>query len=410
MNAPPYADALWIGGPLATLVPSADDPWGLLPDGAIAVSDGRIVWVGAAAGLPAGFTAAEVHDLGGRWLLPGLIDCHTHLVWAAPAAGDAAPDTDLTARLQATRAADAAALYAAAVVRLADLCTDGVTTVEIKSGHGLDADSERRLLEVARRLGREQPVNVRTTFLGAYAVPPEYEGRAGLWIAFLADELLPRLAADELVDAVDACCAASVFTPVQCETLFATAQALGLPVHVHAEQHAHSGGARVAARFAALSADDLTHADAADCAALAAAGTVAVLLPGAALRAGSVPVPPVAALRAHGVPIALASDFGPGPSPLRSPRLAAALGCRLWGLTAAEAIAGLTRHAARALGLGATHGTLAAGKVADFSLWRIAHPAELAHWLGGQPCAERVLAGRPVPPEADRCLSIPSTT
>lgn len=423
MSALPYAEALWLGGPIATLAPAGDDPWGLLPDGAIAVSDGRIVWVGAASELPGGFTAAEVHDLGGRWLLPGLIDCHTHLVWAGSRveeyerrlAGASYEDIaraggGILATVQATRAADAGALYAAAAARLADLCADGVTTVEIKSGYGLDVGTERRQLEVARRLGQEQPVNVYTSFLGAHVVPPEYSGRAGLWIAFLADELLPMLAADGLVDAVDAYCEPFAYTPSHCETLFAAARALGLPVRVHAEQRSRSGGARVAARFAARSADHLEYADESDIAALAAAGTVAVLLPGAFLMLGERQLPPLAALRRHGVPIALASDLNPGTSPLRSPRLAAALGCQLWGLTPAEAIAGLTRHAARALGLAATHGTLEPGKIADFSIWKVEHPAELAYWLGGQICTGRVLAGRPVAAEADRCLSIPSTT
>jgi len=415
MSAGPHADALWIGGHLATLAPDGDKPWGMVRDGAIAARAGRIVWLGAAADLPAGLTADVVYALGGRWLLPGLIDCHTHLVWAGSRVDEygqrlsgtsyedlARAGGGILSTVRATRAADADQLYAAADARLADLCADGVTTVEIKSGYGLDAATERRQLEVARRLGRERPVTVCTSYLGAHALPPEYAGRADSWIARMADELLPALAADRLVDAVDAYCEPIAYTPAQCARLFAAARALGLPVKLHAEQRTRSGGARLAARVRALSADHLEYASPSDVAALAAAGTVAVLLPGAFLALGERCAPPVAALRAHGVPIALASDLNPGSSPLRSTRLAAALACQLWRLTPVEAVAGLTRTAAQALGLAATHGTLEAGKVADFSLWNVDHPAELAYWLGGHPCAGTVRSGRPVPAEAAR--------
>jgi imidazolonepropionase len=373
---------------------------------ALAFRAGRIVWLGRQADLPADLAALPRHDLAGRLLTPAPIDCHTHLVHAGHRAREfelrlegasyaqiAHAGGGILSTVAATRAADEAALVAQALPRLDALLAEGVATIEIKSGYGLDQDTELRMLRAARRLAALRPVRVVTTFLGAHAVPPEYRGRAE---AYLTDICLPALRAaraEGLVDAVDGFCEGIAFTPAQLERLLAEAAALGLPVKLHAEQLSHSGGARLAARHRALSADHLEHATEADAAAMAAAGTVAVLLPGAFYTLRETVAPPVAAFRAQGVPMAVATDCNPGTSPLTSILLAMNMACTLFRLTPAEALAGITTHAARALGL-ADCGRLAPGLRADLCAWDVESPAELACRIGFNPLHLRLFEGR----------------
>jgi len=400
-------DALWINGRLATMV--AGTGYGAIEPGALAVEDGRIAWVGPMSDLPGptGGLARDLHDLEGRWVTPGLIDCHTHLVYG----GDRAQEFELrlegasyeeiaragggiVATVAATRAADEGTLYRAARRRLAPLLAEGVTTVEIKSGYGLDLETELKQLRVARRLGANLPVTVRTTFLGAHAVPPEFAGRSEDYIdAVIA--MLPAVRNSGLADAVDAFCEGIAFSPAQTARIFAAAKDLGLPVKLHADQLSDLGGAALAARFGALSADHLEYTGAAGVAALARAGTVAVLLPGAFYVLRETKLPPVAALRAAEVPVALASDGNPGSAPVSSLLLMLNMGCTLFRLTPAEALVGVTRNAARALGLQDTCGTLKRGKAADFAVWDIERPAELAYRFGFNPLAYVVRDGVP---------------
>ena len=390
---------------VATMTPGS--PYGEIPDGALGVRQGLVAWVGPDAELPAGAGAALELDAEGRLLTPGLVDCHTHLVHAGHRAGEfeqrllgasyeeiARAGGGIRATVAATRAADAAALLRESRPRLQALLADGVTTVEVKSGYGLDLDTERRQLEIARRLGELLPVTVRTTFLGAHAVPAEFEGRPDAYLDLVIDAVLPAVAAAGLADAVDAYCEPIAFTPAQVERLFAAAARLRLPVKLHADQRSDSGGAGLAARHRALSADHLEHLAAEGVRALAEAGTVAVLLPGAFLHLRETHAPPVAALRAAGVPMAVATDCNPGTSPLASLTTAMNLACTLFRLTPAEALAGATRHAARALGL-SDRGRLAVGLRADLALWNADHPAELAARLGPSSLATRFVAGRP---------------
>ena len=395
---------LWRRARLFTLAPG-DAPWGEIAEGALWVEGGVLRWVGRDADLPAGIGTAEEHDLGGAVVTPGLIDCHTHLVYA----GDRAREFEL--RLQgasyeeiaragggirstvaATRAASDEALFALARARLGALQAEGVTTVEVKSGYGLALEHEARCLRAARRLGRAGGATVRTTFLGAHALPPEYEGRADAYIDAVCG-WLPALHAEGLVDAVDAFCDRIGFTPAQTRRVFDAARALGLPVKLHAEQLSDQGGAALAAGFAALSCDHLEHLSADGVQALAGAGTVAVLLPGAFYFLRETKLPPVAALRAAGVPMAVATDHNPGSSPTLSPLLMLNMACTLFRLTPDEALRGMTAHAARALGLAASHGTLEAGKRADFVQWDIDHPNQLAYAFGGRNPCRRVVVG-----------------
>jgi len=398
-------DALWTNARLATLRGGRYAP---VAPGAIGASGGRIAWVGpvaALAGAPEKL-AREVHDLDGRWVTPGLVDCHTHLVYA----GDRAREFELrlqgatyeeiaragggiVSTVSATRDASEQSLFAASSRRLERLLAEGVTTVEIKSGYGLRTDAELKTLRVARRLGGAAPVTVRTTFLGAHAVPPELRGRADEYIALVCDEMLPAVAAGGLADAVDAFCEGIAFSPEQTSRVFERARALGLPVKLHADQLSDLGGAALAARFGALSADHLEYASEAGVRAMAGAGTVAVLLPGAFYFLRETKLPPVQALRDAGVPVAIATDCNPGSSPLTSILLTMNLGCTLFRLTPEEALAGVTCHAARALGLAGTHGTLEAGKVCDLAIWDVAEPAALAYAMGANPCAGVVQAG-----------------
>jgi imidazolonepropionase len=394
---------IWENARLATMV-AGGRPYGAIEDGAIAVAEGRIAWVGARRDLPR-FEGASVFDAEGCWITPGLVDCHTHLVFAGDRSGEfeqrlqgvsyeeiARQGGGIRASVAATRAAGEDALYAASLKRLQLLLAEGVTTVEIKSGYGLDVDSEIKMLRVARRLGADLPVTVRTSFLGAHALPPEFAGRQRDYVDLVAGPMLGQIAAAGLADAVDAFGERIAFTPEETATIFAAARARGLPVKLHADQLSDQGGAALAARFGALSADHLEYANADGIAAMAASGTVAVLLPAAFYFLRETKLPPIDLLRRHGVPIALATDCNPGSSPVLSPLMVLNMACTLFRLTPEEALAGMTRNAARALGL-ADRGTLAPGQVADFALWEVSRPAELAYWLGGHPLRSVVKAG-----------------
>ncbi|WP_373744881.1 imidazolonepropionase [Achromobacter insuavis] len=368
----------------------------------------HIEWVGPEADLPRGDEAAE-HDLGGAWVTPGLIDCHTHLVFGGDRSQEfeqrlqgvdyaviAAQGGGIASTVRATRAATEAQLYASARRRALHLLRDGVTTLEIKSGYGLDLPNERKMLRVARHLGQTLPLTVRATCLAAHALPPEFAGRADGYIDEVARRMLPVLAAEGLAGAADALCGHLAFSPAQAGRLFQAAAQLGLPVKLHAEQLSSLHGASLAARHGALSADHLEYLTEADVRAMAAAGTVAVLLPGAFYALRETQLPPIDLLRRHGVPIAISSDLNPGTSPALSLRLMLSMACTLFRLTPQEALAGATVHAARALGLQASHGVLAPGKVADFVAWDIAHPAELAYWIGGELPKRVIRHGEPV--------------
>ncbi len=395
------------GGRLATMRRKAAATFGLVDDGAIAIDDGWIVWVGHADELPDDFRRWPLRRLEGRLVTPALVDCHTHLVFA----GDGAPEFELRlagapstpiareaaaigATVAATRAADHAALLQASLKRADALIAEGVGTVEIKSGWGLDTRTERRLLEVARHLPEHRAVRVRTTFLGAHAVPPEHADAPDGYVDLLCREMLPQLAEEGLVDAVDALLDPTALDARQIARVFATAQALGLPVKLHADRFGDGGGGALAARFAALSADHLEHLSAKGIQAMAAAGTVAVLLPGAYYTARQTQPPPVAALREAGVAMAVATDCNPCSSPLTSPLLAMNMACTFFGLTAEESLAGMTRAAAKALGLAGEVGTLKGGKRADLALWDAERPAELMCRMGLNPLHARLVAGR----------------
>jgi imidazolonepropionase len=398
-------DRLFTGGRLATMVAGVA-PYGAIEDGVVAASDGRIAWVGPAAEAPA-FEAAETVALDGRWVTPGLVDCHTHLVYG----GDRAREFEL--RLQgatyeeiaragggilstvtATRAASEADLLAGALPRLDALLAEGVTTLEVKSGYGLEPETELRQLRVARALGRHRDVAVRTSLLAAHALPPEYRADRAGYLALVAGPILEAAVEEGLADAVDAFCEGIAFSVAEVRALFEAARARGLPVKLHAEQLSNLGGAAMAASLGALSADHLEYLDADGVAAMRAAGTVAVLLPGAYYFLRETQAPPVALLRQAGVPIALATDANPGSSPLTSPLLVLNMACTLFRLTPEEALAGLTRAGARALGLGSEAGTLEAGKACDLAIWDIGHPAELAYRIGFNPLHARVRQGR----------------
>jgi imidazolonepropionase len=399
-------DRLWRNARLATL--AANEPGlGVVEDGLIACRDGLIIHAGPSSTAPADLAAAQTIDCGGRWITPGLIDCHTHLVYAGDRAGEfeqrlngltyeeiARRGGGIASTVRATRAATEAELVAGALARLDDLIAEGVTTIEIKSGYGLTLESERRMLAAARALGRTRDVTVLTTFLGAHAVPPEFAGRADDYVTEVCEVMLPALARDGLVDAVDAYCERIGFSREQTQRVLAAATAHGLPVKLHAEQLSNCRGAGLAAGFRALSADHLEFVEEADVEAMAAAGTTAVLLPGAFYFLRETRVPPVALLRAHGVPIALATDSNPGTSPLTSLLLATNMAATLFRMTVDECLIGVTRAAARALGIGATAGSLEPGKRCDLAIWNIERPAELVYHLGRNPLHSRVWSGR----------------
>lgn len=377
---------------LATL---QGDGYGLVERGALAWRDGRIVYAGAMDGLPADCRALPAIDAGGRLLTPGLVDCHTHLVFAGDRVGEfeqqlegasyeaiARAGGGIVSSIRATRAASEDALYAESLPRARGLLADGVTTLEIKSGYGLDTTNEAKMLRVARRIGAELGITVRTTLLGAHALPPEFAGRPDVYIDLVCEEMLPAIAAEGLADAVDAFCEGIGFSPAQTRRVFEVARRLGLPVKLHADQLSDLGGAALAAEFGAFSADHLECTGEDGVRALATAGSVAVLLPGAFYALRETRQPPVSLLRQHGVPMAVATDLNPGTSPLRSLRLAMGMACTLFRLTPLEALRGVTVHAAKALGL-ADRGQLIAGQRADFVLWNVHEPAELAYWIGG---------------------------
>jgi imidazolonepropionase len=388
----------------ARIATMSGDDYGVIDDGAILLSDGRIAWIGPRAAAPAA-GSAEVRSIEGRWITPALIDCHTHLVFAGDRSAEfeqrlrgtsyediARAGGGIMSTVAATRAASASELYAAALPRLQALAAEGVATVEIKSGYGLNIESELKMLAVARQLGEALPITVQTTLLAAHAVPPEYRDDPDAYVALICDELLPEAAATGLADAVDAYCEAIAFDEDQVARVFSRAAELGLPVKLHADQLSDGGGASLAARFGALSADHLEYTTAAGIAAMADAGTAAVLLPGAFLTLGETQAPPVGALREHGVPIAIASDCNPGTSPICSLRVAMMLAARQFRLTPEECLAGVTRAAALALGL-ADRGTLEVGKRADLAIWEVDHPRELAYWFGTPQLAELIVQG-----------------
>lgn len=400
-----HCDRLWRNARLATLAPQATG-LGEVEDGVIASRDGRIVFAGPASGAPA-FEASETFDCGGRWITPGLVDCHTHLVYAGDRSAEfeqrlkgvsyeeiARQGGGIVSTVRATRAASEAELVAAALARLDKLIAEGLTTIEVKSGYGLSLDSERRMLSAARALGRERAVTVLTTFLGAHAVPPEYAGRADEYVTEICDVMLPALAREGLVDAVDAYCERIGFSRAQTERVFAAAKKAGLPVKLHAEQLSDCGGAALAAGFGALSADHLEYLDEAGVRAMAGAGTAAVLLPGAFYFLRETKLPPIELLRTHRVPMALATDHNPGTSPLTSLLLVMNMAATLFRMTVDECLTGVTRAAAQALGISKEAGTLEAGKRCDLAIWNIGRPAELIYHLGRNPLHARVWSGR----------------
>lgn len=393
---------LWRNAKLTTL---AGSDWGLIEQGAIVTEGEHIAWIGPESALPATREPTEEHDLGGALLTPGLVDCHTHLVYGGRRADEAemrlgGASYEAIARagggilstVRATRAASEAELFDQAAGRAQALMDQGVTTLEIKSGYGLSLEDEARCLRVARRLGQERLLSVRTTFLGAHALPPEYQGRADDYISAVCD-WLPQLHAQELVDAVDAFCETIGFTPAQTRRVFEAARALQLPVKLHAEQLSDQGGAVLAASYGALSCDHLEHLSPAGIAAMKANDTVAVLLPGAFYMLRETQLPPIAALREAGVSMAVATDHNPGTSPALSLPLMAHMACTLFRLTPLEAVRGITVHAARALGLH-DRGTLAVGQRADFTVWALEHPNELTYWFGHNPCRRVVVAAQ----------------
>ncbi|HEY9103077.1 imidazolonepropionase [Chitinimonas sp.] len=394
----------------ATMLPGSD--YGLLRDAALLIRDGRIAWLGRETELPAGLGDCEEVDGEGGWLTPGLIDCHTHLVYGGDRSHEfemrlngasyeeiARAGGGIRSTVAATRAASEVELFTASLRRLDGMLREGVTTVEIKSGYGLDLETERKMLRVARQLGEARAVRVRTSYLAAHALPPEYQGRADDYIDACID-WLAVLAGEGLVDAVDAFCERIGFSREQVERLFKAAKGLGLPVKLHAEQLSDSGGAKLTAKYGGLSADHLEWLDEKAIAAMAESGTVAALLPIAFYCLRETKVPPIAALRQAGVAMAVSTDCNPGTAPSSSPLLALNMACTLFGLTPSEALTGMTRYAAKALGLLEETGTLAVGKRADVALWRIARPAELCYWLGGEPLWQRWHEGRMVLPSA----------
>lgn len=408
MNQPRW-DRLLLNATLATFV--GDEPFGLIERGAIAMRHGRIAWLGGVDDLTDSpeQLAQQVEWLDGALVTPGLIDCHNHLVFG----GDRAHEFDMRlngasyeeiaragggiiSSVTATREASEDALFAQSLPRAKALLGDGVTTLEIKSGYGLTLESERRMLRVARRIGRELGVTVRTSFLGLHALPPEYRDRRDDYVGMVCDDMLPALAAEGLVDAVDAFCETIGFSHAETRRLFDRAKQLGLPVKLHAEQLSDLEGTALVAEFGGLSSDHLEHLSEAGIQAMATAGTVAVLLPGAFYALRETRLPPIELLRQHGVRMAVATDCNPGTSPLLSLRLAAGMGCTLFRLTPDEALRGITVHAAAALGL-PDRGTLTVGQRADLVVWTVKKPAELCYWIGGSLVKQVVLGGDPVP-------------
>ena len=400
-------DLLLTDARIATMQHGVAD-YGTIENGAIAIRDGSLAWVGSTADVPRK-TVTDTRSLAGRWVTPALIDCHTHLVFGGDRSAEfeqrlqgvsyeqiARDGGGILSTVAATRAASEDELFASADARLRQLAVDGVATVEIKSGYGLDLENELKMLRVARRLGDSSDITVRTTLLAAHAIPPEYQQDPDAYVALVCEKLIPAAAKEGLADAVDAYCESFAFSAEQVGRVFDAANSNGLAVKLHADQLSDSGGAELAARFSALSADHLEYTSIDGVMAMANAGTAAVLLPGAFLTLGEKQQPPIDALRKHKVAMALATDCNPGTSPLCSVREAMALACRLFKLTPEESLAGTTREAARALGLDTDRGTLEPGKRADIAIWDIEHPRALSYWLGVRPLSDLLIAGRSV--------------
>lgn len=401
-DAPMKLDSLWHGAHIATM---KDGLYSVIENAAIGVVGGRIVWIGEVQELP-DYDAQNEHNLGGGWITPGLIDCHTHLVFGGNRAGEfeqrlngvsyqeiAKQGGGIASSVKATRDASEAELITSASRRLKSLMADGVTTVEIKSGYGLSLDSELKMLSVATELGKQFPVTVKRTCLAAHAMPPEYDDKDA-YIDYLCDTVLPKVAELGMADAVDAFCEGIAFSTEQVARYFKIAESLGLPVKIHAEQLSSLGGTRMASSFKALSADHIEFIEKSDVKAMTESGTVAVLLPGAFFTLKETQRPPITLLRQYGVPMAIATDANPGTSPALSLRLMMNMACTLFALTPEEALAGATLHAAKALGMSDTHGSLEVGKVADFVCWDVESPGELSYWLGGNLVKARVYEGR----------------
>ncbi len=390
---------------IATMDPDISGPYGLLQHAVIAVENGVIGWVGAAAGLPDRYKTLPKQDMNGRLITPSLIDCHTHIV----AGGNRSKEFEMRLQgasyediaragggiistVKATHAASEAALLAEALPRVDALIDEGASVIEVKSGYGLDIETELKMLRVARRIGEVRPIRVRSTFLGAHAVPPEFSGEADAYIDQVCIPALRAAHAEGLVDAVDGFCEGIAFSPSQIARVFDVAVALGLPVKLHAEQLSNLGGAKLAAAYGALSADHIEYLDTSGVQAMAAANTVAVLLPGAFYTLRERQKPPIEALRKHGVAMAVATDCNPGSSPLSSLLLSMNMACTLFGMTPEEALAGTTRHAARALGLHDS-GMVKAGLRADLAVWNVQHPAELSYRIGFNSLETRIFRG-----------------
>ena len=400
-------DRLWLGSRLATLAPELEG-LGVVERGALAVRGGRIVFAGDESDLPSSLrNATETINCEGRWITPGLIDCHTHLVHAGNRASEfelrlrgasydeiARAGGGIASSVKALRGVDENTLVRQSLPRLDALMAEGVTTIEIKSGYGLDLPNERKSLRAAGRLGEERPVSVRRTYLGAHALPPEFAGDTTGYIDAIVMDTMPALAREGLVDAVDGFCEGLAFSPEEIARVLSAAVALGLPVKLHADQLSNLHGAGLAARFAALSADHLEYTDEEGAAAMAGAGTVAVILPGAYYFIRETKAPPIDLFRKYRVPTAIATDCNPGTSPMTSLLLAMNMAATLFRMTVEECIAGVTREAARALGLGAEAGTIEAGKSADLAVWDIEHPAELVYRLGFNPLQGRIWKGQ----------------
>ncbi|RDL45727.1 imidazolonepropionase [Marinomonas piezotolerans] len=400
-DTPMKLDSLWRGAHIATM---KDGQYNVIQDAAIGVVGGRIVWLGQANDLPA-YESESEHNVGGGWITPGLIDCHTHLVFGGNRAGEfeqrlngisyqeiAQQGGGIAATVKATREETETQLVASAGRRLSRLMSDGVTTIEIKSGYGLSLESELKMLRVATTLENQFPVTIKRTCLAAHAMPVEFEDKDA-YIDYLCDTVLPKVAALGMADAVDAFCEGIAFSTDQVERYFDAATSLGLPVKIHAEQLSSMGGTRMASSFKALSADHIEFIEEADAKAMANSGTVAVLLPGAFFTLKETQQPPINLLRQYGVPMAIATDANPGTSPALSLRLMMNMACTLFGLTPEEALAGVTIHAATALGIDSSHGSLEVGKVADFVCWEVESPGELSYWLGGDLLKSRVYQG-----------------
>ena len=400
-------DHIWTDVNIATMDPAIAGPYGAITDAAIAVKDKEITWIGPRGDLPA--SDAPITELDGAWMTPGLVDCHTHLVFGGNRATEfearlegmsyeeiALSGGGIVSTVMATREASLRTLIRSGRKRLEILRRGGVTTAEIKSGYGLRAKTEIRMLEAAKTIGEQLGIRVQRTFLGLHALPPKFKDDRAGYVQKVATDMLPRLAALGIVDAVDGFCEGIGFTPDEVRLVFDAAKKLGLPVKLHAEQLSNLGGAALAAEYGALSADHLEYLDEAGVKAMAGAGMTAVLLPGAFHALGETQKPPVDLLRKHAVPMALATDLNPGSSPVLSPTLIMNFACTLFGLTPEEALAGMTREGARALGMADKIGTLTVGKAADLAAWDIAHPAELAYWIGQPGPSHLYISGKEI--------------